>query len=208
MLLFGLNLVLDPAKEKEKEIGVAKASPRVDLLIGIVPLDVRTLNTCLILVLPSTDMLRIEDLMGKKDSLFDGIITRISVKLIGERAAEPLNDAYRDWHENAWAGQYLAPPAEDRYYRRNAGYHAESRSRSSGWQPFLHPPTNMSGRHRTRSPARQYNRDPVRRPGPNSRVFHHDGSTEWEVIDDDWRDEQNQRSQDRRNMEYQLERAG
>ena len=124
-----------------------------------------------------------------------------------ERAVEPPNDAYRDWHENAWAGQSLAPPAENRYYGRNAGYHAESRSRSSGWQPSLHPPTNMSGRHRTRSPARQYNRDPVRRPGPNSRVFHHDGNTQWEVIDDERWDEQKQHSQDRRNMEYQLERA-
>ena len=124
-----------------------------------------------------------------------------------ERAAEPPNDAYREWHERAWAGQSLAPPAEDCYYGRNAGYHAESRSRSSGWQPSLHSPTNMSGRHRTRSPIRQYNRDPVRRPGPNSRVSHHDGNTEWEVINDDWWDEQNQRSQDRINMEYQLGRA-
>ena len=91
MRLFGLNLVLDPAKEKEKEIGVEKASPRVDLLIGIVPLDVRTLNTCLPLLLPSTDLLRIEDLMGKKDSLFDGMFTRMSEKLIGGGANAQLS---------------------------------------------------------------------------------------------------------------------
>ena len=120
-----------------------------------------------------------------------------------ERVAEPPNDAYRDWHEHAWAGQYLAPPAGNRCYGKNAGYHAEFRSRSGGWQPSLNPPTNMSGRHRTRSPMKGHNRC----PGPNSRVFHHDGNTEWEVVDDGWWDEQNQRSQDRRNEEYQLERA-
>ena len=65
----------------------------------------------------------------------------------------------------------------------------------------------MNGRHRTRSPARMHDRDPVRGPGPNSRVFHHDGSMEREVVDDDWWNQQNQRHQDRVNEEYQLERA-
>ena len=124
-----------------------------------------------------------------------------------ERAAEPPNDAYREWHERAWAGQSLAPPADNRDYGINAGYHAEYRSRSSGWHPSLHPPTNMSGRHRTRSPARGHDRGPVRGPNRNPRISHHDGNMELEVVDDDWWGRQNQRHQDRVNEEYQLERA-
>ena len=76
----GLPLVLGPAKEKE--IGVEKASPRADLPIGIVPLNDRTLNTCLPL-LPSTELRRMDRSMGKEDSRFKRRITRISESLIG-----------------------------------------------------------------------------------------------------------------------------
>ena len=118
-----------------------------------------------------------------------------------ERAIEPPNDAYREWHDAAWVGQSLAPPADDRDYRGGVDYRAESRSRSSGWHPSLYPPSNMDGRRRTRSPARRH---------PNNRGprIYHDGNMEWEIVDDDWWDRQNQRHQDRLNEEYQRERRG
>ena len=119
-----------------------------------------------------------------------------------ERANEPPNDAYREWRDAAWVGQSLAPPADDRDYGRDDGFHAESRSRSSGWYPSLHPPSNMGGRRRTRSPARRHpnNRDP--------RPYHGD-DMDWQRFDDDeeW-DRQNQRFQDRLNEENQRERRG
>ena len=133
---------------------------------------------------------------------------RAAILQFGAPACDPPNAAYREWHARAWTGQHPAPPAppaENRYYRRNAGNQAEFRGRDDGWHPTLDPPTNLNCRQRTRT-----QRGNNRAPGPNSRVCLHDGSTEWEVVDDDdgWWDEQNQRSQNRRNAEYQLERAG
>ena len=55
----------------------------------------------------------------------------------GAPTRDPSNAAYREWHENAWTGQHLAPPAENRYYRKNAGYQAEYRGRDEGWHPTL-----------------------------------------------------------------------
>ena len=122
-----------------------------------------------------------------------------AVLQLGAPARDPPNAAYREWHENAWTGQHPAPPAEDRYYRRNIGNQAEYRGRDEGWYPTL-APTNLTGRRRTRTP-----RGNNRAPGPDARVFIHDGNAEYEVVDYDvdWWEEQNQRSQHRRNMEYQ-----
>ena len=221
---FGLNLVLDPAKEKEKESGKKRGSPKedvqgapLDVLIGGLPLDMRTLITCLPLLLSLLEMLRIEDSAGKKESLFKGMLSRMSVRLIGEgeNARPTCNLGHQhairqtlpivSGIENAWTGQHPAPPAppaENRYYRRNVGNQAEYRGRDDGWHPTI-PPTNLNGRQRTRTP-----RGNNRAPGPDTRVFFHDGNTAWEVVDDDdWWEEQNQRSQHRRNVEYQMERA-
>ena len=138
--------------------------------------------------------------MGQEDSLSKRIITYRDVREVDrqrrERANEPHNDACREWHDAAWVGQYLSPPADDRDYGRDVGHRAESRSRSSGWYPSLHPPSNMDGRRRTRFPAKRYpnNRDP--RP-------YHDDKVDWVIFDweeDKW-DRKNQLYQDRRNEE-------
>ena len=119
-----------------------------------------------------------------------------------ERAYEPPNNAYREWHDAVWVGQHLAPPADDHDYGRN-DRRAGTRSRSSGWHPSLHPPSHMDGRRRTRSPARRF---------PNNRDLrpYYSDDTDWEKFDWDeseW-DRQNQRFQDRRNEEYQRETRG
>ena len=46
---------------------------------------------CLLLLLPSSEMLRIADLMGKKESLFEGMLSRMSLRLIGEGANARLS---------------------------------------------------------------------------------------------------------------------
>ena len=57
-----------------------------------------------------------------------------------ERVIEPPNPAYLEWHDAAWVGQSLVPPADDHDYGRNVDRRAEARSRSSGWTPSLYPP--------------------------------------------------------------------
>ena len=79
-----LNLVPDPAKEKERGIGEDKGGPGTNVLIGGLPLDMRTLITCPLLLFSLSEMLRMEDLVGKKESLFKGMLSRMSVRLIGK----------------------------------------------------------------------------------------------------------------------------
>ena len=93
---------------------------------------------------------------------------------------DPPNDAYVECHENAWVGQHPNPHAEYRYHGGSEGYRAEVRGRNEGWQPTL-AQSNLAGRQRTRTPR-----------APNT--------------ERGW-DAQNMRSQHRRNVEYQRDRA-
>ena len=95
---------------------------------------------------------------GQDDSLFKRISTGTSERLIGRGANTRMSRPtmrYRERHDAAWVGQSFVPPADDRDYGRNVDRRAGTRSRSSGWTPSLHPPSNMDGRRRTRSPARR-----------------------------------------------------
>ena len=136
---------------------------------------------------------------------------RVAILQNGAPARDPLNNAFRVWHENAWTGQLPAPPAPpagNRYYGGNAGNQAVYRGRDGNWHPTL-PPSNLQARQRTRTP-RGKGKGKDRVPGPDTRVYVQDGITEWEVVDyddDEYWDWQNQQSQYRRNVEFQMERA-
>ena len=69
-----------------------------------------------------------------------------------ERANEPPNPAYLEWHDAAWKGQSPFPHADDRGYGRNDDHHAGARGPSSGWTPSIRTPPYRVGRNRTRSP--------------------------------------------------------
>ena len=119
----------------------------------------------------------------------------------GTPARSPPDAGYNAWHESAWVGHHPAPPAEDRYYGENAGYQAEDRRRNEAWYPSFEQ-SNLTGRQRTRTPNPRYNPRPNRGgPGPIPGTW---GFVPADNRDDAGWDEQNMRSQQRRNVEHHL----